>query len=369
MRDLYETLGVTKSATADEIKRAYRKLAQKYHPDKNAGDAAAEEKFKEITAAYDTLSDVEKRKAYDQFGAAGGMNAGGNFDPSAFRDFAGDRGVDLSDLLADLFGRVRGGGASGAARPAPERGADLQTSVTLSFDDALAGVQLTIPVSKDVTCPDCRGTRAAPGTSPIVCPECKGRGVKSRNQGFFALSEPCLNCGGTGQVVEHPCPTCAGRGRVGRTKRYTVRIPAGVKDGAKIRLPGRGGEGIAGGPAGDLYVLVNVSPSTLFERRGDDFIVEVPITFPEAALGAQIEVPTPNHQRVRVKVPGGTRDGRTLRVKGRGAAVGGSDAKHGDLLVRLRVQVPEKLSRQQREALEKYAALDGGADIREALFT
>ena len=179
MRDLYDTLGVTKSATADEIKRAYRKLAQKYHPDKNAGDAAAEEKFKEITAAYDTLSDVEKRKAYDQFGAAGGMNAGGNFDPSAFRDFAGDRGVDLSDLLADLFGRVRGGGPSGAARPAPERGADLQTSVTLSFDDALGGVQLTIPVSKDVTCPDCRGTRAAPGTSPIVCPECKGRGVRS----------------------------------------------------------------------------------------------------------------------------------------------------------------------------------------------
>jgi len=222
---------------------------------------------------------------------------------------------------------------------------------------------------KDVTCPDCRGTRAAPGTSPTVCPECKGRGVKSRNQGFFALSEPCLNCGGTGQVVEHPCPTCSGRGRVGRTKRYTVRIPAGVKDGAKIRLPGRGGEGIAGGPAGDLYVLVNVSPSKLFERRGDDFIVEVPITFPEAALGAQIEVPTPSHQRVRVKVPGGTRDGRTLRVKGRGAAVGGSDAKHGDLLVRLRVQVPDKLSRQQREALEKYAALDGGADIREALFT
>ncbi len=369
MRDLYETLGVTKSASADEIKRGYRKLAKKWHPDNNAGDTSAEERFKEITAAYDTLSDPEKRKAYDQFGAAGGVGASGGFDPSAFSDFAGQRGVDLSDLLSDLFGRVRGGGPSGAARPAPERGTDLQTSVTLSFDDALTGVQLTIPVSKDVTCPDCRGTRAAPGTVPITCPECKGRGVRSRNQGFFSLSEPCLHCAGTGQIVERACPTCSGRGRVGRTKRYTVRIPAGVKDGARIRLPGRGGEGLSGGPPGDLFVLVNVSPSSLFERRGDDFLVEVPVTFPEAALGSQIEVPTPRRERVRVKVPAGTRDGRMLRVKGRGAALGGSEDKRGDLLVRLRVQVPDKLSRQQREALEKYAALDGGADIREELFT
>ena len=363
MRDLYETLGVTKSASADEIKKAYRKLAQRYHPDKNPGDKASEEKFKEVTAAYETLSDAEKRKAYDQFGASGGMGAQG-FDPNAFRDFAGARGVDLSDLLADLFGRVRGGGG-GSGRASPERGVDLQTSVNLSFDDALTGVQLTIPVEKDDTCTACAGTRAAPGTQPTTCPECKGRGVKARNQGFFSLSEPCLRCGGSGTVIEHPCPICNGRGTTRRTKRYTVRIPAGVKDGARIRLPGRGGDGRAGGPAGDLYVLVNVEASPVFTRRGDDFIVDVPVTFPEAALGAEIEVPTPAGERVRVKVPGGSSDGKVLRVKGRGAPTRGGQ---GDLMVRLRLTVPAKLSRQQREALEKFAVLDGGADIRAALF-
>jgi molecular chaperone DnaJ len=365
MRDFYETLGVPRNADAGDIKKAYRKLAQRYHPDKNPDDKAAEEKFKEITAAYETLSDTEKRRAYDQFGAAGGMTGGG-FDPGAFRDFAGARGVDLSDLLSDLFGRVRGGGASGP-RMAPERGVDLQTSVNLSFDDALAGAQLTIPVERDVTCPACHGTRAAPGTSPVTCPDCKGRGVRSRNQGFFALSEPCLRCGGTGAIVETPCTECHGRGRIPRMKRYTVRIPAGVKDGARIRLPGRGGDGANGGPPGDLFVVVNVSASNLFERRGDDFLVEVPITFPEAALGGEIEVPTPSRERVRVKVPAGSGDGKTLRVKGRGAPVSNGD-RRGDLLVRLKIIVPDKLTRQQREALERYAVLDGGVDVRSGLF-
>jgi molecular chaperone DnaJ len=366
MRDLYETLGVPRNAEAGDIKKAYRKLAQRYHPDKNPDDKAAEEKFKEITAAYETLSDPEKRRAYDQFGASGGMSSEG-FDPGAFRDFASERGVDLSDLLSDLFGRVRGGGGGAGARLAPERGVDLQTSVTLSFDDALAGAQLTIPVEREVTCPACHGTRAAPGTTPVTCPDCKGRGVRSRNQGFFSLSEPCLRCGGTGEIVETPCPECHGRGRIPRMKRYTVRIPAGVKDGARIRLPGRGGDGANGGPPGDLFVVVNVTSSDLFERRGDDFLVEVPITFPEAALGGEIEVPTPSRERVRVKVPAGSADGKTLRVKGRGAPISKGD-RRGDLLVRLKIIVPDKLTRQQREALERYAVLDGGVDVRSGLF-
>ena len=365
MRDFYEILGVTKSASADEIKKAYRKLARTHHPDANPDDPSAEDRFKEVQAAYDTLSDPEKRKAYDQFGASGGMRSGG-FDPGAFRDYAQAQGFDMSDILSDLFGRVRGSGAGRSAGVRAERGADLETSVQLSFEDALHGAQLTIPVERDVPCHTCHGTRAAPGTSPTVCPECNGRGVRSRNQGFFAISETCPRCQGAGTIVETPCPTCAGTGTERRTKRYTIRIPAGVKDGARIRLPNRGGAGLSGGPAGDLYVRVNVADSPVFARRGDDFLVEVPVTFPEAALGAQIEVPTPQGERVRVKVPAGSTDGKTLRVRGRGAPLDGG--RSGDLLVRLRLQVPPKLSRQQREALEKYAVLDGGADIRSDLF-
>jgi molecular chaperone DnaJ len=364
MRDFYEVLGVTKGASDDEIKKAYRRLARQHHPDANPDDPKAEERFKEVAAAYDTLSDAEKRKAYDQFGASGGMRGGG-FDPGQFRDFAQGHGIDVSDLLSDLFGRVRGGGRGQAA--SAERGADLETAVTLSFDDALRGAQLTIPIERDVTCPSCHGTRAEPGTTPKVCPECNGRGVRSRNQGFFSISETCPQCSGSGTIVETPCTTCAGRGMTRRTKRYTIRVPAGVRDGARIRLPGRGGEGTRGGPAGDLYVRVNVGDSPIFTRRGDDFLVDVPVTFPEAALGAEIEVPTPAGTRVRVKIPAGSADGKTLRVRGHGAPVAGN-GRAGDLLVRLRVVVPGSLSRAQREALEKYANLDGASDVRAELF-
>ncbi len=368
VRDFYEVLGVRKNATDDEIKKAYRKLARQYHPDRNPDDPSAEERFKEIGEAHDILSDPEKRRAYDQFGAGGGLRGGG-FDPGAFRDYARDAGVDMSDFLSDLFGRVRGGGApgAGAGRPRPERGADLETSVNLSFDDALSGAQLTIPVERDVTCATCHGSRAEPGTSPTVCPECEGRGVRTRNQGFFSMSETCPRCAGEGTIVESPCHTCAGRGRVRRTKRYTIRIPAGVKDGARIRLPGRGGDGAAGGPPGDLFVRVNVEASTRFARRGDDFTVDVPVTFPEAALGSEIEVPTPSGGQVRLRVPEGSTDGRTLRVRGHGAPKTGGGT--GDLLARLRLQVPSTLTRAQREALERYADLDGGADARAELFS
>jgi molecular chaperone DnaJ len=365
MRDLYEVLGVPRNASADDIKKAYRKLAQKLHPDKNPGDEKAEEQFKEVSAAYNTLSDVEKRKAYDQFGAAGGVGTTG-FDPRGFRDHAQAAGFDISDLLGDLFGRARGGrGGRGGSRPS--RGPDLETSVNLSFDDALTGVQLKIPVERDVNCSTCHGSGAAPGTSPTVCPECDGRGVRSRNQGFFALSEPCPRCGGSGVVVEHPCQECHGRGKQRRTVKYVVRIPAGIQDGKQLRLPGKGGDGVDGGPSGDLLVTVRVGASPLFERRGDDLVLTVPISFAEAAMGAEIEVPTPDRSRVKVKVPGGSGPGKLLRLRGRGAPVPNSDKK-GDLLVRLDLVVPQKLSRAQKDALEKFAALDGAHDLRSDLF-
>jgi molecular chaperone DnaJ len=364
MRDLYEVLGVARSATADEIKKAYRKLARQHHPDANPDDPKAEERFKEISAAYDTLSDPEKRKAYDQFGASGGLGAQGGFDPNAFRDFAQDRGFDISDLFGDIFGRRRGG--TGRGRPQPRRGVDLETRVTLSFDDALRGARVTVPVDKDVSCADCGGTGAAPGTKRSACPDCDGTGERQVNQGFFAISEPCLRCGGHGSIVETPCGTCRGAGKTRRTKRYTVKIPAGIVDGARIRVRGKGLDGEHGGPAGDLWVVVQVLPSERFARRGKDVVIDVPVTFPEAALGAEIDVPTPLGEKVRVKVPAGSTDGKMLRVRGLGSPSERGDA--GSLLVRLRLIVPGSLSTAQTEALEKFAALDGGSDPRAELF-
>jgi molecular chaperone DnaJ len=366
MRDLYEVLGVARSATADEIKKAYRKLARQHHPDANPDDPKAEERFKEISAAYDTLSDPEKRKAYDQFGASGGLGAQGGFDPNAFRDFAQDRGFDISDLFGDIFGRRRGGGGTGRGRPQPRRGVDLETRVTLSFDDALRGARVTVPVDKDVSCADCGGTGAAPGTKRSACPDCDGTGERQVNQGFFAISEPCLRCGGHGSIVETPCGTCRGAGKARRTKRYTVKIPAGIVDGARIRVRGKGLDGEHGGPAGDLWVVVQVLPSERFARRGKDVVIDVPVTFPEAALGAEIDVPTPLGEKVRVKVPAGSTDGKMLRVRGLGSPSERGDA--GSLLVRLRLIVPGSLSTAQTEALEKFAALDGGSDPRAELF-
>ena len=365
MRDLYDVLGVARAASQNELKQAYRKLARAHHPDTNPDDPKAEERFKEISAAYDTLSDVEKRKAYDQFGASGGTSAQG-FDPNDFRDFAQERGFDISDLFGDLFGggRRRTGGSRG--RPRTRRGVDLETRVTLSFDDALRGARVTVPVDKDGPCGDCAGTGAAPGTSRSACPDCGGSGERQVNQGFFATSEPCRRCRGKGIVIETPCAACAGAGQARRTKRYTVKIPAGISDGARIRVRGKGLDGEHGGAAGDLWVVVQVLPSERFVRRGLDIIVDVPITFPEAALGAEIDVPTPLGERVRVKVPAGSADGKLLRIRGRGAPAQSGD--DGALLVRLKLLVPQGLSTQQTEALERFAALDGASDPRAELF-
>jgi molecular chaperone DnaJ len=362
---LYDTLGVKKGASADEIKKAYRKLAAAYHPDKNPGDDAAEEKFKEVQNAYDTLSDAEKRKQYDAYGTANGRRATG-FDQ---RDFGGGNYTiyDLGDL-GDMFGGIFNRGQSARSRrPQPERGADIETAVSLSFEDSLRGLETKIPVEVTTACRECGGTGAEPGTSPVICPECNGRGVVSESQGLFALSQPCPRCRGNGTVVEKPCKKCKGSGRERRTRRYTVKIPAGVKDGTRIRLKGKGEIGEGGGPAGDLYVVTRVAPSKRFERRGADLVIEVPVTYTEAALGAIVEVPTPYGGRVSLKVPAGTQDGRQLRIRGHGAPKLDGSGK-GDLIARLRVSVPKKLSKKEREALEELQKLSRD-DPREALFS
>jgi molecular chaperone DnaJ len=378
MADFYQTLGVTKGASQDEIKKAFRKLARQYHPDKNPGDASAEDKFKEVNQAYETLSDPAKRKQYDELSRLGAFGAGPGggfrpgqggfqgFDPRAFQQGGTTFEMgDLGDLLSGLFG-AGGGGRAGARgrRRAAERGADLQAGVTVSFDDSLRGVTARVPVEKADTCEACRGTGAKAGTTPKVCPECQGRGVIAQNQGFFALSQPCPRCLGNGTIIEHPCPECGGSGLQTRTRRLAVKIPAGVKDGTRIRIKGKGEAGQRGGPTGDLYVVVRVESDRLFERQGDDLVLEVPVTLSEAALGTRVKVPTPGGGSVSLKVPAGSHDGRTLRVRGKGAPrlKGGQ----GDLLVRLRIVVPDKLSKEQKQLLEKLGATLG--DPRAAAF-
>lgn len=361
-KDLYKVLGVSRNASQDEIRKAYRKLARKYHPDANPGDPSAEERFKEVQHAYEILSNPEKRREYDQgprtfFGGPGGARRPG---PGG-GTFAGDFS-DLSDLFGsfgDIFGRRT------RQRPRGRRGEDVTMSVNLSFKDALSGVttRLSVPVEED--CDVCSGTGAAPGTSPRVCPECGGRGVVSRDEGFFALSEPCGRCGGEGMIVETPCAACGGGGRRRRSRQVTVRIPAGARDGMKIRVPGRGSAGTDGGPPGDLYVVTRVEEHPLFKRRGDDFVLEVPVSFVEAALGAEIQVPRPDGRLVRLKVPAGTQDGRQLRVRGAGAPKP-RGKESGDLIIKVRIVVPERLSRREREILEAFAE-ERGEDVREDL--
>jgi molecular chaperone DnaJ len=347
-KDLYEALGVSKGAPADEIKKAYRKLAKAHHPDKNPGDAAAEDRFKEIQHAYDVLSDPEKRKAYDQFGSSDGRRG---FDPRGGGfNFEGDFNVGDFGDLGDLFGGIFGRGRGAQQRSRAERGADLEVQVNVSFEDSLRGIETKIPVEVETACRDCGGSGAKPGTSPKVCPECRGRGVISESQGLFALSQPCPRCRGNGTVIEDPCPRCHGSGRERRTKRYSVKVPAGVKDGTRIRLRGKGEAGVAGGPAGDLFVVTRVAESPIYKRRGSDLEVEVPVSLADAALGTEVEVPTPEGA-VSLKVPAGSEHGKLLRIKGRGAPKlkGGK----GDVLARLKLEVPKKLNKKQRELLEE----------------
>jgi len=341
-KSLYDALGVSKTASQEEIKKAYRKLVREHHPDRNPGDKEAEERFKEIQGAYDVLSNPEKRKQYDAFGSAdgrvGGFPGGG--------DFSFDFG-DISDLFGgfgDIFGR-------GRARERAGRGADLQAEISLSFEDSLRGVETQIPVDAEAACRGCGGSGAQPGTAPQICPECKGRGVTVESQGLFGLSHACPRCRGSGTVIEKPCPTCRGTGRERRTKRYAVKIPAGVKNGTQIRLKGKGEPGYGGGPSGDLIVITRVAESPLYKRRGADLEVEVPVTFADAALGTSVEVPTPEGP-VSLKVPAGSESGKLLRIRGRGAPKLRGEGK-GDVLARLKISVPKKPNKKERELLEE----------------
>jgi molecular chaperone DnaJ len=361
--DLYATLGVTKTATADEIKKAYRKLARVHHPDTNAGDPKAEERFKEISHAHDVLSDPDKRREYDARAAFGGRAPNGGGFSGAGADGGGFG--DFADMFSSIFRGARTG-ARTASEPAARRGADVEVEVNLSFEQAMRGAQVPVSVETPVACADCGGSGAKPGTNPRLCPDCKGRGVRGRDVGSFAFSEPCPRCGGNGTVIDDPCPTCGGSGHTSTRSQIKVKIPAGVKDGTRIRLKGKGQAGTRGGPAGDLQVISRVSPSRLYTRQGDDLVISVPVTFPEAALGAQVEVPTLDG-RVKLTVPAGSPDGRSLRIGGQGAPRLKGEGR-GDLIAKLHVEVPRELSADQRKALEKFAKLDA-RDPRETLFS
>ncbi len=354
-KSLYDTLGVSKSASQDEIKKAYRKLARQYHPDKNPDDKQAEERFKDVQHAYDVLSDDDKRKQYDRFGSANGRGAFGPGGGNVNFDFSGFDVGDLGDLFGGIFGGGRGGGTR--ARRRPVRGADVEVEVQLSFEDSLRGADVKVPVELTTACRECGGTGARPGTAPVICPECNGRGVKAESQGLFALSQPCPRCRGNGTVIEKPCPKCHGSGRERRIKSYTVKVKPGVRDGTRIRLKGKGEAGESGGPAGDLVVVTRIAASPTYERRGDDLVVQVPVSFPTAALGGKVEVPTPEGT-VSLKVPAGSEDGKLLRIKGRGAPRLSGSGK-GDVLARLRIQVPKRVGKKERELLEELQKVSG----------
>ena len=353
--DYYKVLGVDRKASQDDIKKAYRKLARKYHPDTNK-EPGAEDRFKQISEAYDTLGDPDKRKKYDRggsiFGGANPFGGGASGGGATAADFG-----SFSDILGGIFNTAGGRGGT-RTRPAAERGRDLETTVSLSFDQAVEGAQVPVSVATHAACKTCRGTGAEPGTSPIVCPVCNGRGVESEGQGLFSITRPCTRCGGSGTVIEHPCHTCQGQGRLRELKKYKVNIPAGVKDGSRIRLPGKGEAGLRGGAPGDLYVITRVEESPVFRRKGDNFEVEVPITVTEAIRGADVEVPT-LHGIKKLRVPGGTKHGTVQRLRGEGPkALGGRG--RGDIHYRFVIDVPKDLSPEQEQALDGLSKVMNG---------
>lgn len=359
-KDYYKVLGVAADASQKEITKAYRKLARQNHPDQNPGDTAAEDRFKEVSAAYDVLGDEAKRKEYDEVRRlgpmAGGASGGG---PGGFSFNVGDmQGGDIGDLLGQMFGGAGSRARGGRSGVGPQRGADLTAQLNLDFEDAATGLTTTLYLTSDAQCSTCSGSGAKPGTSPTVCGVCGGRGVIDDNQGLFSFSSPCRNCQGRGSVITDPCPTCRGSGVERRPREVKARIPAGVSDGQTIRLPGRGAPGRNGGPAGDLLVEITVRPHERFGRAGRNLTVTVPITFPQAALGSEIEVPTLDGSTVTLRLRPGTQSGSRHRVKGKGLTTSSkrTGTVTGDLIVTVEIAVPTELTAEERAAIEQLAA-------------
>lgn len=381
-KDFYQVLGVQKGASAADIKKAYRKLARENHPDSNPGNESKHEKFKAVAEAYDVVGDEGKRAKYDEFrslqarggfnpgmggGSGGGFGGGFNLDDLLRERGAGGTGGGGGGGFGDMFGDLFGGGGRSRTQSRARRGADVESTATIGFTEALDGVTVSLRLTSDAPCPTCQGTGGKPGTKPHICPQCEGAGfVVAGSGGAFAINETCPRCAGRQLVYDEACPTCHGSGRGTSARTIQARIPAGVKDGARIRLKGKGGSGEGGGPAGDLFVTVKVTPHRVFGRSGDNLTLDVPISFDEAALGGEVKIPTLGGAPVTLKLPAGTPNGRTFRVRGKGATR--RDGSTGDLLATVEVQVPAHLDPTAREAVESYRAAMAGKPLRSGLF-
>ena len=356
-RDYYEVLGVPRTANEQDLKSAFRRLAKDFHPDKNAGDKNSEHKFKEIAEAYEALKDPQKRAAYDQFGHAAFDGAGGRGGPGG--GFGPDFAASMSDIFDDLFGEFMGGRRGRQRSGGRERGADLRYNMDITLPEAYAGKTAQIRVPTSVTCTTCTGSGAKAGTRPTTCATCGGHGKVRATQGFFTIERTCPACQGRGETISDPCEACTGSGRVVNERTLSVNIPAGVEDGTKIRLAGEGEAGLRGGPAGDLYIFLSIKPHEFFQRDGADIFCRVPISMTTAALGGQIDVPTINSEKTRVKVPEGTESGKQFRLKGKGMPVLRSKVT-GDMYIQVEVETPKNLSRKQRELLESFERESNG---------
>ncbi|MBN1698658.1 MAG: molecular chaperone DnaJ [Spirochaetales bacterium] len=358
-RDYYEVLGVKKNASKEEIKKAYRLLAIKYHPDKNPGNKDAEEKFKEASEAYEVLADEKKRAAYDQFGFAGveGMAGGAHDFSSVFRDFEDIFG-DFSGIFDSFFG---GGSRSNRSRRGTNqrRGADLRYDVEIDFKDAVFGTQIEVAFPHNETCSQCHGTGADKGSGKKLCPTCGGSGQVRRSSGFFSIATTCSTCGGEGEIIESPCRTCSGRGLVKKNVRIKVTIPAGIENGKRINIPGQGDGGLNGGPPGDLYVYISIRPHLYYQREGNDIYCMIPISVTQAALGGEIYVNTLEDKKIKLNIPSGTQNGKVLRLKGEGIPFLHNQNKRGDMYIKIKVRIPTKLSSHEQTLLKEFAKLKG----------